>query len=1003
MSPRGEASLRTLLDALSDPIFLIDRRGVVLQASPSVARFLGKPPEEILGRDILSFLPSRDPARRRERFREVIRTGKPRTIETTSDGRIFVSKIYPILGRSGRVERLAVIHNEVTRLREAEARAAETEARYEGMVESASDAVVSLENGIVTYGNPRLLELSGYSLEEILGQPAERFVHPAELPLVLSHLAQRKGDPSYRAQYETVVKSKEGKDIFVEVNSSALNYPKGSEATLVIMRDITERKKAETALREAEDRYRRLVDSSVAGIYITQENKLRFCNGKFAEIFGYASPQEMAGIPIQVLVAPESWQLVRRQTLLREGGRIRAANYEFRAVRKDGRTIDVEVFGTTFEFEGRPAIQGMLIDITERKSSARALAESNARLESLIQAIPDLVFFKDAEGRHQAINKAYERVVGLPPDRILGRTDAELYPKELVDQYQESDRRILAEREPLRFEEALKTPQGAAVFYETVKAPIVDGRGQAVGIVGVSRDITQQKRNERVKSAILGIAQAVISSSSLETFFRSIHAIIARLMPAENFYIAVHDEATGLLTFPYFVDEFDPPPAPKPLGKGLTEYVLRTGRPLLATPGVFADLEAAGEVESIGAPSIDWVGVPLTIQYRTFGVLVVQSYREGVRYGEEERDILRFVSGQVSLALQRWQAAEQVREREQFLSGVLDSIQDGISIMSGDYTILRVNPTMEKWHAGKLPLVGRKCFEAYHGRTTPCDSCPTRRTLETGTASHEIVRGEGQSGPPTDSWMDLYSFPFIDEKTGEMKGVIEYVRDITLRKQAEDSLQASLQEKEVLLREIHHRVKNNLQVIQALINLQSRRIKDEQALEMSKESQRRIRSMALVHERLYRSTNLSRIDFADYLRSLVVHLFHSVQPGAGRVDLRLELEPVELEVSTAVPCGLIASELVSNSLKHAFPEERAGTVVVSLHREASGDIRLGVQDDGVGLPADFDVLRAESLGMQIVMTLVSQIDGRLTTGGGPGADFQVAFREAPARTPTEKP
>ncbi len=989
----GGAAFQTLIGALTDPALLLDTRGTILQANEAFASYLQKPLPELIGRDSLSFL-SPSPARERaKRLRQICRDGKPQVQETTRGGRTFLTSIYPVFGSGKKVEQVIVLHKDVTPLRQAQARLEASEAKFRSIVEAASDAVLTIEGHIVTYMNQRLEEMGGYSAREVIGKSVLRFIPEAERRKVRAQLRRRRNDPGYRAKYELTLKDRKGRDVFVEVSSSALPYPPGINATLVMVRDVTERRRAEMALQEAEDRYRRLVDSSVVGIYITQDGRLQFCNRTFARIFGYEDPEALAGRPIMDLVAPESRDLVGVQTRLRETGQIETVNYEFRALRSDGTPFEVEVFGSRFEFRGRPAIQGSLIDISERKRAARELAETNTRLQALLQAIPDLVFFKDVQGRHLAINKAYEDMVGLGPDRILGRTDADLFPAELIEQYRESDRKVLEDLKPFRFEEVLRTPAGAADYYETVKAPILDGRGRAVGFVGVSRDITEKKQADKIKASILRIAQAAISSESLETFYRSIHTTIAELMPARNFYIAVFDEDSGLLAFPYFVDEFDQQPQPKPLGRGLTEYVFRTGRPLLVTPEVFAEMEGRGEVESIGSPSIDWVGVPLTIASRTFGVLVLQSYTEGVRYSESDRDILKFVSGQVAMAIQRRRAAQELVERERFLSSVLNSIQDGISILDPDYRILRVNKAMEDWYSHAMPLVGKKCYEAYHLRQSRCEICPTTQTLASSRTARETVPRVGAEGRLT-GWLDLHSYPFIDQRSGQMKGVIEYVRDITQQKLSEDRLQASLLEKEVLLREIHHRVKNNLQVIQALISLQSRRLKDEQAVDMYKESQRRIRSMALVHERLYQSTNLSRIDFADYARSLVIHLFHSLLPDGRTVELAFDLEPVALDVNTAIPCGLILSELVSNALKHAFPEGRSGEVRISLHRGPGAIIRLGVKDDGVGLPPGFDLGLSDSLGMQIVVTLVSQIEGRLKTGQERGADFQVEFPES---------
>lgn len=994
---QSEASLQALINAISDPAILLDREGKLVLASDSFARIIGKDTQRLIGRDPLSFVPAAEAERGRKRIQEVVRTGRPQVTETiTPDGRSFQTHVFPLLDASGRVERLVIIQRNITPLKEAQARAQETESRYRTIVESSSDGVITLEHGIITYANRRVLEISGYQPEDLIGHPAQEFIHPQEVAKVAAHLQQRKQNPSYRSSYETILKTHDGRDIYVELTANTLPFPPGTDATLVVLHDITERKKAQAALEEAEARYRSLIDSSVAGIYILRDNRIEFCNQKFAEIFGYAEPKEMIGLPLKSLVAPESLGLVQEQVRRRISGLSLTVNYEVRVLRKNGALIDVEVFGSRFEYRGQPAIQGTIIDITERKRATRDLVESSARLQTLLQAIPDVVYFKDASGRNLIINKAFEKMVGLPADKIQGRTDSEIFPPELAEKCHRSDLAVRKARTAVRFVESFSMGAQSEIHYETLKAPILDETGKLAGLVGVSRDITEQKRNEKIRSSILSIAQAALSSESFETFLGSIRDIIAQLMPAKNFYIALHDEPSGLLTFPYFVDEFEAKPEPQPLGHGLTEYVLRTGQPLLVTPEVFAELTARGEVESIGPPAIDWLGVPLTIGERTIGVLVVQSYTPGIRYGEIERDILRFVSGQVAMSLQRRRSDDEIRDREQFLAGVLNSIQDGISILDTDYTILRVNRSLEQWYAHALPLVGKKCYQAYHLRSEPCLICPTRKTLVKKEAAYEIVPKVGPEGIVS-GWLDLFSYPFIDQKTGQMKGVIEYIRNITERKLAEDRLQASLQEKEVLLREIHHRVKNNLQVIQSLISLQSRRIKDGQALDMYKESQRRIRSMALIHERLYQSANLSRIDFADYLRSLVVHIFHSVLSNTGRVELKLDLEPVELNINIAIPCGLIASELVSNALKHAFPEERSGEVVVSLHRGADSSLRLGVRDDGIGLPPEFDIGLSESLGMQIVMTLVSQIDGQLRIGRERGADFEVEFRESGGR------
>jgi two-component sensor histidine kinase len=219
------------------------------------------------------------------------------------------------------------------------------------------------------------------------------------------------------------------------------------------------------------------------------------------------------------------------------------------------------------------------------------------------------------------------------------------------------------------------------------------------------------------------------------------------------------------------------------------------------------------------------------------------------------------------------------------------------------------------------------------------------------------------------------------------------VTDITERKRMEEELKASLQQKEMLLREIHHRVKNNLQIISSLLGLQSDCISDPQVLALFKDSQDRIRSMALIHEKLYRSGNLARIDFTSYIGDLAAELLRSYGVDPNRVSLQVVGEKAWLNVDTAVPCGLILQELVSNCLKHAFPEGRSGEITIALRAEAEGKYALTVRDTGIGFPEDLDFRHTESLGLQLVIILTEQLGGTIVRQSGEGTGFTLMFTE----------
>ena len=215
--------------------------------------------------------------------------------------------------------------------------------------------------------------------------------------------------------------------------------------------------------------------------------------------------------------------------------------------------------------------------------------------------------------------------------------------------------------------------------------------------------------------------------------------------------------------------------------------------------------------------------------------------------------------------------------------------------------------------------------------------------------------------------------------------------DITDRKQTEAVIQSSLREKEVLLKEIHHRVKNNLGVVDGLLQMQARRSVNPEVIETLKESRNRIASIALVHEKLYHSDDLAKIDFAHYIADLTAHLFDSYNIHANRIKLTTHVDPIPLDIDTAIPCGLIINELVSNALKYAFSNRQMGEIQVTLQQPQKQYLRLTVQDDGVGLPQDFDPTCAKTLGLSLIQGLVKQLQGTLEINKEAGTTAVITF------------
>jgi two-component sensor histidine kinase len=262
--------------------------------------------------------------------------------------------------------------------------------------------------------------------------------------------------------------------------------------------------------------------------------------------------------------------------------------------------------------------------------------------------------------------------------------------------------------------------------------------------------------------------------------------------------------------------------------------------------------------------------------------------------------------------------------------------------------------------------------------------------LQEGFVKNEEVLLKKKDGTP---FLGSICAVAVKDEKGKIKYFDGIVEDITDRKEAEEKLKTSLLEKEILLREIHHRVKNNLQIISSLLNLQSRHIEDKLALDMFQESRNRVRSMALVHEKLYRSDDLAEVDFCAYIQSLVRHLFMSYGVNSKRIDLNVDVKDIFLDINTSIPCGLIINELISNSLKHAFTGRAQGTIHVSMRPENNSKFKIVIKDDGVGLPESLDVTQSESLGLQLVTMLVEQLQGKLSIVNKKGTSFEIVFEK----------
>jgi len=327
--------------------------------------------------------------------------------------------------------------------------------------------------------------------------------------------------------------------------------------------------------------------------------------------------------------------------------------------------------------------------------------------------------------------------------------------------------------------------------------------------------------------------------------------------------------------------------------------------------------------------------------------------------------------------------------------GLLESAPDGIVVVDTSGTIVIVNTQTEKMFGYSRDQLLGKPVEILVPTSVQARHVGMRDSYIQNPKTRPMGAGRSLTGRRQDGTEFPVEISLSPLETDQGTLITSIIRDITDRRRIEEQMQASLREKEALLKEIHHRVKNNLQVTSSLLRLQSSFIEDPKSRELFSDSQNRIRSMALVHEKLYQSKELSRINFPEYIESLSKLLFRSYGVNPDQIQLQISGKVIHLSIETAVPCGLMINELISNCLKHAFPNDRKGNVSVSITENTdSNSFTFIVADDGVGLPPGLDIEKTETLGLQLVRTLTKQLNGKFEVHReGPGTAFEICFSE----------
>jgi PAS domain S-box-containing protein len=836
----SELWMRSMFDSLGEAVLLLTPDRIVKDVNPAAEKMFGYRHQDLVGHSTERLHVDRDHylefGSRVERHFARGESAEFEFLGRRVNGEVFSTEhtVSLLRDRAGTPIGIVSVVRDITNKKLGQQALLENFSIIENLVEKAADGFAVCHNideephVRFTHWNPRMQELTGYSIAEInrLGWYQTVYPDPHVRQDALERMNRMRVGDDLRGE-EWVITTKQGEAKTLSISTSVVQEEVDRVHVLATMRDISDRKKAEAELVRAKDDWERTFDA-VSDFIMILDNQQRIVrlNRAAAQTFGLSTEEAVGSFCFKSVHGTEQPPPLCPFEALSEDQSEHSAEI---FVERLGMTFDVTV-SPILDAEGNlDGCVHVARDITERKTHDAALREKTRILNSLIEAMPDPVFFKDSQRRYLLLNSATEKFTGRNPSEAIGLTDEDLLPSALAAQSRAGDEETLKFLKPTRLEECAVDIHGAETILDTIKFPIFDDRGTVVGMGGVGRDITALKETEN-----------------------------------------------------------------------------------------------------------------------------------------------------------------KLRKSEAFLNLLFESIQDGLNITDTNFTILRANSAMEGRWAHSTPLVGKKCYEAFNARTEPCEVCPVRETLETHAPAYREVSWT-MPGGQIGGWLESYAFPLAEPTTGELVAVAKYVRDITDRKTAEEQIKASLKEKEVLLREIHHRVKNNLAVIISLLNLQSGYAGDESQRRMLDEATSRIRSMAVAHELLYQSENLAHISAAEYVQRLSNHLVAHFGSIGKDIEVSTDINPVQLPLDVAIPVGFIMTELLSNCFKHAFRDRDTGTVAISLREIDDNGVELVVADNGVGMPEHVDHTNPQSFGFDLVDTFVTQLDGEMRVVKTEGTTICIRF------------
>jgi PAS domain S-box-containing protein len=790
----SEERYRKLIEHARDVIFTVSKDGRITSLSPSFEIFTGWSRAAWLGSTFAELVAENDRARAQDQFNRILHGETLRALRLsmhTRSGEILIVEmnISPQF-KDDHVIGLLGIARDMTHEQQAEDALKASEKRFRALIENGWDAFTLADaQGTILYASPSTERLLGYTAEEFVGINAFTLFHPDDMALARAKLIEVLQVPGNVVVAQVRTRHKDGAWRWMEGVVTNLFAEPDVQALVTNYRDITERKQAEQALRESIERFEIISRATNDAVYdwnaLTNE---AWWNEAVYRWFGYKPGETVPSMDVWLAnVHPDDRERVGVSflgALERDDTDWQA---EFRFLHTDGSiTWTFDRAYILRDATGKPVrVIGAMMDITQRRQAEEETLLSQRRLMGLVTSALDGIISIDSQQRIVLVNPAAEKMFGYNAEELLGQSLDLLLPKRYraahtrdVDQF---GRTGITSRAMDGYAGVTGIKKSGEEFLMDVSISQMEVGGQKL-FTAIMRDVTGHKRAEKLQASVYEIARAAITTQTLDELYAKIHAVLQELLPAQYFYIALYDREKDLLSFPYFQDAFDVPPSPEKPGRGLTEYVLRSGKPILATRELLNTLVQSGQIELIGADSSEWLGVPLIVRDQVIGVMTVQSYAETVHFSAQDLDVMMYVSSQVASAIERKQAEDALRESETRYHHVLDTMREGCQMIDFDWRYLYVNEVVTVQQARLRPeeMLNHTVMELYPGVEKTELFAALRQCMEGRVPVHLETQFSFPDGRLR--WFELSVQPVRE-------GIFILSTDITERKQAEEKNQ----------------------------------------------------------------------------------------------------------------------------------------------------------------------------------------------------------------------